>query len=109
MGVITDIKRCKLMEIGGEMKMRRNRLSRVRIDDRQYELFFIRPKERTDARKYAEKLARMDNVAEVLVTEGECGFIVKARSGSHDAESVVEQILARTSYKKIASYYQYRK
>jgi hypothetical protein len=89
--------------------MRKSIRREIRRNGQFYNLFFIRPKDRTDTQRYAEKLASMKNVAEVMVTEGECGFIVKARSASPEARSVVEQSLARTSYKKIVSYYQYRR
>lgn len=89
--------------------MRNNAHRRIRRNGQQYSLFFIKPKERTDAHKRAESLARMANVTEVMVTEGECGFIVKAKATPHEANSRRQVALARNSYKKIASYYQYRK
>ncbi len=79
----------------------------IRREGQQYNLFFIRPKARTDVHRYAERLASMGNVTEVMVTEGECGFIVKAK-GSHDTGEK-QPILSRNSYKRITSYYQYRK
>ena len=61
--------------------MKVSRHASIKISGHHYDLFFIKPKSNANAHKYAKKLASMKNVAEVLVTEGECGFIVKARSG----------------------------
>lgn len=83
---------------------------KVRRNDRFYNLFFIKPKENINAYKYAENLASIKNVAEVMITEGECGYIVKAKeSNNTDINIMTKSRLARRSYKKIASYYQYRK
>ena len=90
------------------MRLRRKRLRRVKVDYRQCRLFFIKPRENTDAHSYAEKLALMSNVQEVMVTEGECGFIVKTRGDVLEEIPEKELLIAKSSYKKISSYYQYR-
>lgn len=82
------------------------RIRRIRRNGQQYSLFFIRPKENSNAHKYAERLAAVDGVTEVMVTEGECGFVVKARNPSIGEKS---PILSRNSYKRLTSYYQYKK
>ena len=88
--------------------MKNSRHTRVRISGHHYDLFFIKPKHKANAHAYAEKLALIKGVAEVLVTEGECGFIVKARNtNTEKGEKIV--ILGRDSYKQITSYYQYLK
>lgn len=92
-----------------KIRMRRNRLNRVKVDDRQYDLFFIKPKARTNVHRYAEKLASMKHVAEVMVTAGECGFIVKTKGDTPEELPQKETIIAKSSYKKISSYYQYRR
>ncbi len=86
--------------------MKNSRHTRVRISGHHYDLFFIKPKHKANAHAYAEKLALIKGVAEVLVTEGECGFIVKARNKAAQNEKVV--VLERSSYKQITSYLQYR-
>lgn len=78
---------------------------RVIRQGQHYNLFFIRPQEKVDAGKYAEKLASEDSVAEVMITEGECGFIVKARARQNSGALP----FSRNSYKRITSYYQYKK
>ncbi len=83
--------------------------TRIRRDGRHYSLFFIRPRARTNAHRYAERLALIKDVAEVMVTEGECGFIVKARGVGIGGGGKVAQALARSSYKRISGYYQYRR
>jgi hypothetical protein len=90
--------------------MKVSRHASIKISGHHYDLFFIKPKSNANAHKYAKKLASMKNVAEVLVTEGECGFIVKARSGvaaAYKGEKAV--ILQRRSYKQMTSYLQYRR
>ena len=83
-------------------------IRRIRRNGQHYNLFFIRPKRRTNAHEYAERLASLRNVAEVMITEGECGFIVKAK-GSLETDRGPIPALSRNSYKRITSYYQYRK
>ena len=83
------------------------RMRRIRRNGQQYSLFFIRPKENSNAHKYAERLASMEGVAEVMVTEGECGFVVKAKEDSNIGEK--SPILTKNSYKRLVSYYQYKK
>lgn len=88
--------------------MRRGRIVKVRREGQSYSLFFIKPKSRIDANRYAEKLASMEDVEEVMMTEGECGFIVKTRD-KHEPMPSNMAVLAKTSYKRINSYYQYKK
>ncbi len=83
--------------------------TRIRRDGRHYSLFFIRPKARTNAHRYAERLAQIKDVAEVMVTEGECGFIVKARGIGIGEDGKGVEMLARSSYNRIAGYYHYRR
>lgn len=82
------------------------RTRRIRRNGQQYSLFFIKPKENSNAHEYAERLASMEGVAEVMVTDGECGFVVKAKNPNIDEKS---PILAKNSYKRLTSYYQYKK
>lgn len=42
-----------------------------------YSLFFVRPGMGRDAHRSAMRLMEMREVKEVLITEGECGFVVK--------------------------------
>lgn len=88
--------------------MRTKPLKRVRKTSRQYNLFFIRPKVRTNAHLQAVRLAMLNNVSEVMVTEGECGFIVKTTDGLNSGSNR-NAALSKSSYKKIRTYYQYRK
>ncbi len=45
-----------------------------------YRLYFANPQSGTPACKTAERLIKIDGVSEVMVTEGEYGFIVKAEA-----------------------------
>jgi hypothetical protein len=82
---------------------------RIRRNGQHYSLFFIRPKACTDVHRYAEKLASRKNVAEVMVTTGECGFIVKTKGKELERQTEKDPILAKSSYKRISSYYQYKR
>jgi DNA-binding Lrp family transcriptional regulator len=82
---------------------------RIRRNGQHYSLFFIRPKVRTDVHRYAERLASMEDVAEVMVTTGECGFIVKTKGSDMEQRTGKDPFIAKNSYKKITCYYQYRR
>ena len=43
-----------------------------------YSLFFVMPSSCSDAHKSARRLMRVKQIREVLITEGDCGFVVKA-------------------------------
>ena len=47
----------------------------------QYAFYIIEPEDNGDARGFAKKLISYKGVHEVYITEGTCGFIVKARVG----------------------------
>ena len=90
--------------------MKDSRHTAIKISGHHYDLFFIKPKSNANAHTYAKRLASMKNVAEVLVTEGECGFIVKARgrvAAAYKRDKAV--VLQRSSYKQMTSYLQYRR
>ena len=89
--------------------MRNGRHTKVRISGHHYDLFFIKPKHKANAHVYAERLASMKDVAEVLVTEGECGFIVKARNNVSAGKAEKMVMLERRSYEQMTSYLQYKR
>ena len=62
----------------------------VRKDGRTFHKFFIlRPKEGVEIAKVANELLAMNDVLEVYVTEGNAGFMVKARfDGEREPEDV---------------------
>ncbi|MCL4365036.1 MAG: hypothetical protein M1569_01730 [Candidatus Marsarchaeota archaeon] len=43
-----------------------------------YGLFFVMPSSCSNAHKSARRLMRVKQIREVLITEGDCGFVVKA-------------------------------
>ncbi len=45
---------------------------------RQYAFYIIEPRENFNADRFAKRLMAFKRVREVYVTEGDCGFIVKA-------------------------------
>ncbi len=77
-----------------------------------YGLYFVRPKENADAGGIAEKLMMFESVKEVLLTEGDCGFVVKARfTDGKEPLDVADYISKNISsrYGKAVSHYEYRK
>lgn len=77
-----------------------------------YGLYFVRPKENADAGGTAEKLMMFESVKEVLLTEGDCGFVVKARfTDGKEPLDVADYISKNISsrYGKAVSHYEYRK
>ncbi len=50
-----------------------------RIGNRPYKFYFVEPAENADADSFAERLMGLKNVEEVFVTDGDYGFVVKAR------------------------------
>jgi hypothetical protein len=77
-----------------------------------YNLYFVKPKENADAGGIAEKLMALKSVKEVLMTEGDCGFVVKAKfiDGKEPVE-VANYISKNISsrYGKAVSHYEYKK
>ncbi|MEM0149323.1 MAG: hypothetical protein QXW10_00290 [Candidatus Micrarchaeaceae archaeon] len=58
-----------------------------------YKFFLLKPKVNADANDLAKKLAAFDEVAEVYVTEGMAGFMVKAKFFSNDIPNNVERYI----------------
>jgi hypothetical protein len=74
--------------------------------------YFIRPRKNINAGELAEKLIELKPVEEVFLTEGDCGFIVKARfTNNKEPKDVVDYISKNvgSKYGKVVSYYEYRK
>ncbi len=77
-----------------------------------HRLFFVKPKENTNADKLAEKFAGFDSVDEVLLTEGDYGFIVKARMDSLEESKELVKCISEASSGTCCtaiSYYKYKK
>ena len=77
-----------------------------------HRLFFVRPKENTNADELAERFAGFENVDEVLLTEGDYGFIVKARMDSLEESKELARCISEVSSGScgtVVSYYKYRK
>lgn len=77
-----------------------------------HKFYFIKPRSNADAGKLAEKLIELKPVEQVFLTEGDCGFIVKARlMNDKEPKDVVRYIskMIGSSYGKVVSHYEYRK
>lgn len=77
-----------------------------------HRLFFVKPKENTNADELAERFAGFDGVDEVLLTEGDFGFVVRARLGTVEEQKELAKCISEASsgYCGTAvSHYKYRK
>ena len=59
-------------------------MGKISTNNNGHSLFFVMPKGGKNVHKSAEKLIGFKAVREVMITEGDCGFVVKA---DPDAES----------------------
>ena len=88
---------------GGMVRRARNRLHRF---------YLIRPRENVDIDELAERLISLKNVVEVLVTDGDYGFVVKTRfleeRDNHEAERYIQNNIDR-KFGTVTSHYQYKK
>lgn len=77
-----------------------------------HRFFFIKPKGNTDAGELAERFTSFDNVEEVLLTEGDFGFIVKATvdpvKENNELAKCISEVSSGTCT-MATSYYKYRK
>ena len=79
---------------------------------KQHRFFFVKPGEKADADEFADKVANIECVEEVLLTEGDFGFVVKARLGPLDKQKELAKCISEASSEKCGlavSHYQYRK
>ncbi len=82
---------------------------RIRKSAAPYSFFFLKPKKRLDADRYAESLLQHKSVQEVIMVSGEYGFIVKSRHG-RSKESAATFISRRNRhFRKMDCHYQYIK
>lgn len=67
--------------------------SKVSETSNYYKFFLLKPKINADAKEVAKKLITFDEVAEVYVTEGMAGFMVKAKFFSRDMPNDLERYI----------------
>ncbi len=82
---------------------------KIRGNGRGYDYFFVRPVRKEGVHEAAKKLMGIESVREVAITEGDCGFVVKAEQ-SFDERNAVGREIVRTvggSSRKAACYCQY--
>jgi hypothetical protein len=60
-----------------------------------HKFLFLRPKENANAEALAEKLLSLKNVQEVILTDGDCGYIVKTRFVSGKSDKAAEEYIKR--------------
>ncbi len=83
-----------------------------RIGNIPYKFYFVEPQENADANRFAERLMGMKGVEEVFVTDGDYGFVVKARvSGEGKTDNAHDYLSRRLgcSFGKATCHYQYKK
>ena len=85
----------------------------IRESGRTFHKFFLlKPKDGVEIGKVAKELMNLDDVLEVYVTEGEAGFMVKARfDGEREPNKVAEYIRDNidSRYGTLVSYLNYRR
>ncbi len=77
-----------------------------------HRFYFIEPRPNADAEKLALCLIELPNVQEVYITEGDCGYIVKARfMNEKEPKDIVRYISNNINQKfgKVTSFVQYTK
>ena len=77
-----------------------------------HRFYLISPKQNLDAGLLAERLLSLEPVEEVFLTDGDFGYIVKARfSKEGEPKDVIRYIERHVDQRfgKVVSYYQYKK
>ena len=77
-----------------------------------HKFYFIEPRENADADLLAEKLISLKPVEEVFLTDGDYGFIVKARFFKDEEPNDVTKYISSKMggrFGKVVSYIQYKK
>ncbi len=77
-----------------------------------HRFYLISPKQNMNSDALANKLISLEHVEEVLLTDGDFGFIVKTRFSKGEEPSNLVRYIEKhigQSYGKVVSYYQYRK
>jgi hypothetical protein len=77
-----------------------------------HRFYLISPKQNLDAGLIAERLLSLKPVEEVFLTDGDFGYIVKARFSKEDEPKDVTRYIERyvdQKFGKVVSYYQYKK
>lgn len=74
--------------------------------------YFVRPRHRANADELADKLIQLNSVEEVLLTEGDYGFLVKAGFFRGEEPKDVMDYIAKnidSRFGRVISHYQYTK
>lgn len=77
-----------------------------------HKFYFVRPRQNADAGEIAEKLLGLRPVDQVYVTEGDCGFIVRARvTDGREPKGVADYIAKNVGgrYGRVVSHLEYSK
>lgn len=82
-----------------------------RIDGRACKFYLIHPPENADANLIAKQLMCIKDVEEVFVTDGDYGFVVRAKCDAHGQDDAFDYLSKKLSgnFEKATSYYQYKK
>lgn len=90
----------------------RRKGSAKRLSKGFYRFYFVEPPEGADADRLAERLMGIKDVEEVFVTDGDYGYVVKARSLEGKEPDDTDRHLIKCiggNFCKAVSYYQYKK
>lgn len=108
---LTERNAAEIVHASGDCMVNGKRTQgRVRNANVSCSLFFVKPARSANAYLTARKLASISKVKEVLITEGEYGFVVRTAGAYGDADAVVKRIskVVGANPKKAVSYCQVR-
>ena len=77
-----------------------------------HKFFFLKPKTDVDSKAVMEKLFSLKNVREVIMTEGDVGYIVKTRLFSDKSDRDTERMIVKSVGSRLGvavSYNSFRK
>ncbi len=68
-----------------------------------HKLLFLKPKANVNATDIADKLLALKNVQEVILTEGDVGYIVKTRFFSEKSDKEAEKYITKSIGSKLGA------
>jgi hypothetical protein len=84
--------------------------SRIMVDEKACDLFFVKPSKGYDLHESISGLMEFDGVQEVMLTSGEYGFVIRARCSEKKGRSISRYISGRMGKcSRLVSHVRYRK
>lgn len=92
--------------------MKTNRVKQGRMKEAMHKFYFVRPRANANADELANRLIGLKSVEEVWLTDGDYGFVVKAKFFRGEEPKDVASYIARnidSRFGRVIGYYQYSK